>query len=438
MFNIFGNRKIQRTKSTDIKTKNMYRDELFFNSPIALQNHAGVKVNYTSAMRLQDVYACIRIKAESIGQLPARLYRVDAATQEKQRLNTGREHKIFTTQPNAHQTFQEFVETYVTAMEVLGNFYAEVKRNRYGNVYEIIPFKYQQNVSVNMDSLGRVVYTYVTNDGTPKQETKRYAQNEILHIKLNSLNGYLGLSPITQASMTIGTTIAQEQHAAAMFEHGARPSGILSTDETFDDDEAISRIRDSWNETYSGTRNVGKTAILEYGLKYQQIQMTAVDAQLLEQRKFSREQIATIFRVPLHMLQAATGMKYSNIEQNNIAFLRDSLMPLITKLENHINLILPANMQIKLNDKEFVRGDRKALVETVSKEVEKGLASVNEGRVDLGRDPIPNDDVFAISTNNITFGTYDNLEKLNAQLNANKPNEPKKSEVEESDGIEDS
>jgi HK97 family phage portal protein len=394
------------------KTKNQYSDQGFFGRMFGRNKFAGIDVTYSTAMRHNDVYTCVRIKAESLGQLPVRLYRSDDDNKRTE-ITSGREWNIFTQKPNAYQTWQEFIETYSTSIELVGHFAAEIKRNRFGNVYELVPFRHQNNVQAQMDSVGRVYYTYSTNSGEGKSITQTYDANDILFIKSFSFDGFRGISTITQCALAIGTAIAGENHAASLFENGAMPMGVLQTDDSFgDDEEAVQRIRSQWNEMHEGSKNSGKTAILEYGLKYQPITMSAVDAQLLEQRRFSREQIASMFRVPLHLLQAATGMKYSNVEQNNIAFFRDSLMPLATKLENNINQILPANHMIKLDERGFVRGDRKALVSTIKEEISSGLCSLNEGRIELGRDPIDGGDVFAIKTNNFTFGSYDDIPKI--------------------------
>jgi len=375
---------------------------------------AKTTVTYTSAMRQQDVYSCIRIKAESIGQLPIKLYSHDG--NQKVEITSGTQHTVFTQRPNTYQTWQEFIETYVTSVETLGNFYAMVKRNRYKNVYELVPFEHQENCTTSMNSYGQVYHTYTTNDGRGNKTIKTYAPSEILHIKLNATNGYRGLSPITQSSQTIGSAIAGDTHAAALFENGARPSGVLSTEQTFGDDEeaeaSIQRLKDQWDELYKGPKNSGKTAVLEYGMTYQQIQMSAVDVQLIEQRKYSREQIASIFRVPLHMLGSPDAMKYNTIEQTATAFFRDSLMPLVTRLENNIKLLLPSNHSIKLDEREFTRGDRKTLVQTLKEEMALGTTSVNDACRELGRPTIQGGDVYIIGTNNFTYGTWDQQKQM--------------------------
>lgn len=424
---------------TGAKSDNPYSDASFFERLGFRRTHAGVNVNYDTAMRHNDVYTCVRIKSESLGQLPVRLYKREELRHVE--VVSGRTHEIFTKRPNPYQTWQDFIEQFAASIELLGRFAAEVRRNRYGNVYEIVPFKHQANFRPEMDANGRVYYTYTTNAGKGRVSTRTYDPSDVLVINNFTLDGYTGISTISQCALAIGSAVAGEEHAASLFENGAMPTGVLQTDESFGDDtESVQRLRQQWNELHTGTKNSGKTAILEYGLKYQPLTMTAVDAQLLEQRRLSREQIAAMFRVPLHMLQAKEAMKYNNVEQNNLSFFRDSLMPLAHKLESKINQLLPSNHFIKLDEKVFVRGDRNALVETVTAEVESGLISINEGRIELGRDAIEGGDVFAIKTNNLTFGKYTELDKIMAQAQqasapapkpANEEKPPKKPSSEE-------
>jgi HK97 family phage portal protein len=401
-------------KKPEMETKatNPYADDSFFGNLFTKNKYAGETVNYTTAMQHNDVYSCVRIKAESFGQLPMKLYRTDGVS--KIEIFSGREHQIFTQKPNPYQTWQDFNEQYTTSLELLGKFSAEVKRNKYGNVYELVPFKHQAQVDTHMDDDGNVYYTYTTNDHKGKRTTQTYLPTDILFIRTFTLDGINGISTISQCALAIGTAIAGERHAGSLFENGAMPMGVLQTDDTFDDEAATQRLRQQWNEMHSGSKNSGKTAILEGGLTYNPITMTAVDAQLLEQRKFSREQIASMFRVPLHLLQASTGMKYANVEQNNISFFRDALMPLAQKLENHINQFLPKNHIVKMDEKSFVRGDRAATIASVEREIKSGVLSINEARSKFGYAVIDGGDVYAIKTNNLTFGKWEDLPDIQA------------------------
>lgn len=381
-----------------------------FGINILEKNFAGINVNAQTAIGLDIVYSAIRDKAESIGQLPIVVKR------KGKKLTKGmREHKIFSMTPNDYMTTQDLLEMYVTCMELYGNFYIMPVYNKYGNISELIPFRYQQNVATQMDANGRVYHTYTTNDGKPMIG---FTGRDIIHIKLNSMDGVRGLSPISAAARTIGVAISQEQHLSSLMEKGARPSGILTTDAIFKDDKAIARVTKQWQETYGGSSNSGKTPLLENGLKYQGLSISPADSELIKQRVFSRIQLAGIFRVPLSRLGIVEAQKYKNLEENNKSYLKDSLNPLITKFQSGINNVLPVDLEIVIDIKQYARGDRKSQVEALGAELKLGGISIAEMREDLERDYIEGSDVFAIDTNNLTFGLLTDIPKLQEQARA--------------------
>lgn len=387
---------------------------------------AGVMVTPATALAHDTVYACIRDKAESIGQLPVMLYRRKGDV--NQLVLKGREHRIFTKKPNDFQTMGDLVENYVTCLETYGKWFAYVERNDRGSISEIIPFRYQTNVTVNMDLNGNVYYIYTTNDGKPDMG---FAGDKIMHIKLNTLDGFTGLSPISAGARSIGVSISQEDHLASLMENGATPKGILTTDNIFKDDNAIQRLKDQWSG-YTGTKNAGKTPVLENGMKYQAMSISPADAELLEQRKYSRVGLCSLFRVPPERVGVDSGNKQKDVEQSNTAYMRDSLNSPIVKFEDAMNLILPDGLSIKLDRKGFVQGDRQSQVESISAEFKMGSISLNEMRTDLDRDPIEGGDVHAIDTNNLTFGLPTDIPKLQEQARlAAQPQQPVQVEEEE-------
>ena len=106
---------------------------------------------------------------------------------------------------------------------------------------------------------------------------------------------------------------------------------------------------------------------------------------------------------------------------------------LITKFENALNNILPTSLAVEVDVRQYTRGDRKSQAESIAAEIKTGLISLNEGREDLGRDNVDGGDVFAIDTNNLTFGLLTDIPKLQAAALAreNTANEkPATTEVE--------
>lgn len=373
--------------------------------------NSGVSVNVNSAMQLSTVYACIRDKAESIGQLPVELYK-----RQKSGLNEGvtkgRYHRIFTQRPNDFMTMQDFVEIIESNLEARGNFYAYVVRNDIGDVMEILPFRHQQNVAVNMDVNGNVYYTYTTNDGKPKISM---SGDDIMHIKLNSFDGIKGLSPIAYNARAIGLGISQEKHLSKMMENGAMPSGILETDHYFKDSTAPDRIRSEFKEKYQGVDKTGEVIFLENGLKYNSLTLSPADTELILQRQYSREEICGIFRVPPHRIGASTGVKKEDVEQANKDYYINKLMPIVRKIETALNELTPSGFYVKLNERGFIRGDLKSQVDAYGELFKLTAISINELRAGADFHPIENGEYHAIDTNNITLGTLDQVGELQTE-----------------------
>ena len=161
--------------------------------------------------------------------------------------------------------------------------------------------------------------------------------------------------------------------------------------------------------------------------------LSPADSELIKQRVFSRIQICGVFRVPPSRVGVVEAQKYNSLEENNKSYLRDSLVPLITKFENALNNILPTSLIVEIDVRQYTRGDRKSQAESIAAEIKTGLISLNEGREDLGRDKVDGGDVFAIDTNNLTFGLLTDIPKLQAAAleRENTANEqPENTEVE--------
>lgn len=377
------------------------KDTNEFGIDVTPRKFAGEKVTYQTALALDTVHACIRDKSESIGQLPAVLKK------DGKRINSGRVHRIFTQKPNDFQSMQDFLELAVVTLETRGNFYNEVKRNTNGSVYEIEPFFDPNGCQVNRDR-GRIYYTGATNDGRIVNDSI-----EIGHLKQLSINGYSGESVITHNAKTIGVGLAQETHLDKVMNEGAVMKGYLSTDMTFKDNGLMETMRKAWKSLMRGDNKDGNTPILDQGMKFHNVTLSPADTELILQRKYSREQICGLFRVPPHRIGSTESQGYSSVEQNNIAYMRDSLIPIIRKIEYFMNGLLPDGYEWCLDESGFVRGDRRAQIETLEKELKSGAISLNEFRVGAGRDDIDGGDVHAIDTNNLTFGRLEDIQNLN-------------------------
>ena len=201
-------------------------------------------------------------------------------------------------------------------------------------------------MTVDRDERGQLYYRYqrgsdeATNTPPAKQETVLLMPSDVLHIPGLGFDGLVGYSPIAMSKNAIGLAIAAEEYGSKFFANGATPAGILETPTLIKD---ISKLRDSWNEAYGGSRNAGKVAILEQGVTFKPISMSPQDSQLIETRKYQLDEIARIFRIPPHMIGDLEKATFSNIENQSREFVTYTLGPWMARWEQGLNraLLLP-------------------------------------------------------------------------------------------------
>lgn len=362
---------------------------------------AGVNVTVDRALQLATVFACVRVLAESVGQLPLQLFK--QADAGKAPAKDHPLHPLLTIAPNGFQTAQEFKEWVVACLSLDGNAYAFINRVR-GVVQEITPFA-RGAVTPKLDKQTlEVTYEVAQADGS----TKTFAAAEVLHIPLFQLDGVCGASPIRYAREAIGLAIATEQHGATLFSQGATPGGVLTSPRKLDD-EVYLRIRNSWEERHQGSDNAHKVAILEDGLTWSQMSMPLADAQFLENRKYQRSEISGLFRVPPHLIGDLERATFSNIEHQGLDFVVHALMPYLTRIEARIKmqLLTPAEQKTyfaKFNVSGLLRGDMAARATFYTQLLQNGSLSPNEIRELEDRNPRDGGDIFLTPANLVIGG----------------------------------
>ncbi|HHN8389393.1 TPA: phage portal protein [Morganella morganii] len=343
---------------------------------LTYDTYSGRRVSPQLAMQLTAVFSCVRVLAESVGMLPCSLYeQLDRGNRRavRERLN-----KLLSTKPNNYMTPQEFWELLIACLCLRGNFYA-YKVKALGEVVELLPLD-PSSVTPKLNSKWEPEYQVTFPDG--KRDT--LTQDDIWHVRIFTLDGLTGLSPIAYAKQAVGLGLATEEHGSRLFGNGAVTSGVLQTDQYLKDD-AYERLKTDFENRHQGLANAHKPMILEMGLKWQQISMTSEDAQFLETRKFQLEEICRIFRVPLHMIQNTDRATFNNIENLGIGFINYSLVPYLTRIEQRINvgLVKPSKQGVfyaKFNTGALLRGDMKSRFDAYATGINWGIYSPNECR----------------------------------------------------------
>ena len=214
----------------------------------------------------------------------------------------------------------------MTHLLLWGNAYAQIIRNGKGEVIALYPLM-PDRMNVDRDEWGQLYYEYtVSGDDAPinKDSKVRLSPSDVLHIPGLGFDGLVGYSPIAMAKNAIGLAIATEEYGSKFFANGAAPSGVLEHPGTIKDP---SRVRESWQQTFGGSHNSNKIAVLEEGMKYTPISISPEQAQFLETRKFQINEIARIFRVPPHMVGDLEKSSFSNIEQQSLEFVKYTNRP---------------------------------------------------------------------------------------------------------------
>jgi hypothetical protein len=247
-------------------------DRLYRGSGGGLVSNTGRIVSPESAMRVTAVFRCVSILSQTLASLPLHVFKRLGPGGGKDRAVQNPLYYVLHDRPNGWQTSFDFRAMLMAHLCLRGNAYAEILPGARGAVDQLIPLHPDRVTPevMKVDNSYRMRYR-VAEFGTGA--VRILTQDEVLHIRGLSSDGFVGVSPIAAAREAVGLSLATEEHGARTFGNGARPGGVLTSDKPLSPDAKV-RLKDSWNQTQSGLENAGKTAVLSDGLKWQQIGMT--------------------------------------------------------------------------------------------------------------------------------------------------------------------
>jgi HK97 family phage portal protein len=353
------------------------------------------------ALQISTVWACVRLLSELVGSLPLSIYqgRGDGGRNEL------RDHPLYDllhNAPNPLQTRVEWLEQQMLNMLIDGNCYDKITRAGQ-RIIALYPLAANQT-DVALSSNGLVQYSYTPDGGRPMTLTR----DEVMQTRLFS-NGLKGLSPLGYARATLANARQLQENSINFAAKGNKPSGVLMVDHALKKEQREA-VRENFKDI---EQNNERLFVLEAGMKYQQLTITPEEAQMMEQRKFSVEDIARIYRVPAYMLndsEKATTWG-SGLEQMNLAFLTYTLRPYLTRFEQVWNNRLltqaerEAGVYIEFNLDALLRADSKGRAEFYSSMVQNGLMTRNEVRnkENLPKNASANADELTVQSNMLTL-----------------------------------
>lgn len=389
---------------------------------------SNISVNENTALTFSTVFACVRVIAETIATLPLFVYKIKNGNRIR-----AYEHSLYGllhNAPNEECTSVSFIESLITHILLQGNGFVEVVRDNFNAVRGL----YLLDVSkmrVYRDDLGYIAYEY-NDDGKIINLSKR----QVMHIAGLGWNGVVGYSPISMMRKQIATGLYQDNFALDFFSKGVKKTPILTHPEHLSKEAKENMKKSFWNAWNNGI------VVLEEGLKAEFATMNLSDAQFLESRRFSVEEICRVFRVPPHLIGDLSRSTNNNIEHQSIEFVTHTIRPWCVRIEKALNGHLLNSYEkkkylIEFNLDGLLRGDTLTRQQANQIRFNNGILTRNEWRKQDNLNEVEDkygDEYFVSQQIRPIKTVYETSEnESNQDFNINNNDENKKLEEEEKD-----
>jgi HK97 family phage portal protein len=324
---------ITRAKSAPVGLQSVDNRSAWW--PIIRESFAGAwqtntEITVSNVTTNPTVFACTTLIASDIAKMRIRLVQQDANG-----IWTEKNVPAFSPvlrKPNHFQNRIQFYENWVTAKLLNGNTYALKQRDKRGAVVKLYILD-SNRVTPLVAPNGDVYYELKEDHLSQLRDGSVTAPaSEIIHDRQNCFfHPLVGLSSIYACGLAAVQGLNIQENSTRFFASGSNPGGVLTAPLSISQ-ETADRIKAYWDENFTGD-NVGKVAVLGDGLKYEAMSVKAVDAQLIEQLKWTSDTICSAFKVPPYMVGVGTAPAYNNIEALNQQYYSQCLQVLIESIE---------------------------------------------------------------------------------------------------------
>jgi HK97 family phage portal protein len=344
-------------------------------------------------MKYTAVFACCKVLAETFACMPAMLYRKDQKG-EREAVNDLAIYDILHNKPNEEMSPFNFKESCMMSLNLGGNSVCEKLVNGKGQLVGLYPYQHTK-MEISRDQ-GSKKLIYGIRDGI---STKTLTRDQVFHVPNLSLDGIVGLSPITYAASAIRLGMSYEQFGVNFYKNGANPSGSFDVPGELGE-ESFNRLKKELKHNYAGLKRTGTPMLLEGGMKFTPHTINPVDAQLLESKSFQAEDICRIYRVPQHLIQLLGHSTNNNIEHQSLEFVMYSMLPIFKRWEENINMQLlsekerKAGYYVEFKIDSLLRGDAVSRSTAYAQGRQWGWLSVNDIRKLENMSAIPNGGIY--------------------------------------------
>lgn len=351
------------------------------------------------AMRVSPVSAAHRILTNSMGALPVDLYEKDG--RKRRPVDDHRSLYPLTVRANANMSPFMFKKVMESKCFWHGEAFAYIDRT--GEHVQLLPMP--DYPELHEDDAGERWYLF-SGDARGVTLSRKFHETELIHLYNETGDGRRGIGMLQMARDTISTDLNAQKYAGKFYKQGARPSGVIEVPTKLSP-ENKDKVRETFERAVSGMDNAFKVAVVDLGMKYTQLGISQKDAQFIESRHFTVEEVARFTGVPMHKLQSGK-QSYESNEAQGIEYVTDTLRPKAVQWEEEFKfkLLLPEErerMYFRLNLAAEMRGDDKSRGAFYQIMIGYGLMTPNEGRRLEELDDDPNGDQLLVTKNLTTL-----------------------------------
>lgn len=379
------------------ESRSLTMDE--FLSLAGVSNSAsGEYVSPTTAESLPAVMNAVTVISEAIASMPCYLYRVrnHQGTESREWLSEHPVDYLLNEKPNDCQTPFQFKRTLMRHCLLSGNAYAVIVWGEDGQPQSLHPYP---PAAVTIKQLAEHRYAYTVTEPYSGKVTS-YLQEEMLHLRYATDNGFMGRSPMTVCREALGLGLAQQRHGASIMKDGMMAAGIIKSGEWLDSVKGQKTLEAL--ERYKGARNAGKTPVLEGNMQYEKLGMSNQDAEWLASRRFTIEDIARMFNISPIFLQEYSNSTYSNFSEASRALLTITMRPWLANFEQQIKAALlfstpqsGIRYQVEFDTADLLRASPCERFQSYETAIKSGVMSPNEAREREGLSPRDGGDEFS-------------------------------------------
>ena len=354
------------------------------------KSKSGADVSETTAVQVTAVFACVRLLAQTIASLPLHVYRRTEGN-EKEKAYDHPLYMLLHEIPNTQCTSYQLRMILMTNLLLTGNAFAEIVRDNAGAVREIWPIPSSYITIHKTEHRGEIRYLVTMPDG----QFRMLMPEEMLHIQWVGMENFKSFSPVMLAREAIGLSIAAEEFGSLFFENGANASGIVEYPGKLSDD-GYQRFQESFKDKYTGLDKNQRLMFLEEGLKFHKLTVDPTDAQSIETRKFQVIEIARFYNVPPHLIMDLERATFSNVEHQDISFVKYSLRPYLVCIEQEMKRSLFTGLDRQQYFAEFnvdglLRGDAESRARAMDIMMRNGVINADEWRALENMNPQPDE-----------------------------------------------